>query len=103
MKFRDFCPIMALALSILGTNRHWTAFYPEARPCLPDLLVDDTPEKIQELYQYFQKNWKVTSDDMRKGFAPVELSNISNISCESDKTARLLLGEGEPRSRYAGS
>jgi hypothetical protein len=60
-------------------------------------------EKILELYEYFQKKWKVTSYDPRTGFAPVSLANISNTCCESDKVARILLLEGAPRSRYNGN
>ncbi|MDO9035101.1 MAG: PAS domain S-box protein, partial [Methanoregula sp.] len=35
---------------ILGTTLHWKAFYPAERACLADLLLDNTPEKISELY-----------------------------------------------------
>lgn len=35
---------------IIGTNQHWKAFYPEVRPCLADLLVDGTIEKIPTWY-----------------------------------------------------
>ena len=62
-------------------------------------------EKILELYYLAQKqkNWKVTSQDMRTGFAPLSMSNLSNSLCETDKYLRLVLGEGEPRSRYPGA
>jgi len=36
---------------ILGTTRHWKAFYDEKRPCLADLLVDDTPGDLAVWYQ----------------------------------------------------
>jgi PAS domain S-box-containing protein len=35
---------------VLGTNQQWKAFYPEARPIMADLLVDDTIDKIPEWY-----------------------------------------------------
>jgi len=35
---------------VIGTNRHWSAFYSEERPCMADLLVDGRPEQIPELY-----------------------------------------------------
>ncbi|MFA4825548.1 MAG: PAS domain S-box protein [Methanoregula sp.] len=35
---------------MLGTNLHWKAFYPAERACLADLLLDNTPEKISEMY-----------------------------------------------------
>ncbi len=34
------------AKEIIGTSNHWMAFFSEERPCLADLLVDGTPEKI---------------------------------------------------------
>lgn len=62
-------------------------------------------EKIQELFQMFQKQkyWKITSDDPMTGFSPVEMSNVSNCLCETDKILRLYLDEGRPRSRYQGT
>jgi two-component system, sensor histidine kinase PdtaS len=36
--------------TVLGTNTHWKAFYPAERPCLADLLLDGSFEKIPELY-----------------------------------------------------
>jgi PAS domain S-box-containing protein len=38
------------ARDVLGTRKHWKAFYRVERPCLADLLVDRIPEKIVELY-----------------------------------------------------
>jgi PAS domain S-box-containing protein len=38
------------ARDILGTRKHWIAFYQHERPCLADLLVNRTPEKIAEFY-----------------------------------------------------
>jgi signal transduction histidine kinase len=35
---------------IIGTDRHWLAFYNEARPCLADLVLDGNIPKISELY-----------------------------------------------------
>lgn len=46
--------------------------------------------------------WPNTHKDMRKGFAPLSLSNISNTNCEFDKASRLFLGQGKLRSRYDG-
>ncbi|MDD5169231.1 MAG: diguanylate cyclase [Syntrophales bacterium] len=39
------------ASAVIGTNRHWRAFYGTERPCLADLMVDGAIEKIPELYQ----------------------------------------------------
>jgi PAS domain S-box-containing protein len=38
------------AKDMLGTARHWRAFYENERPCLADLLVDGVIDKIPELY-----------------------------------------------------
>jgi PAS domain S-box-containing protein len=39
------------ANEVVGTNRHWRAFYSTARPCMADLLVDvATPEAISHWY-----------------------------------------------------
>ena len=35
---------------ITGTNQHWKAFYDTERPCMADLLVDGTIEKIPTWY-----------------------------------------------------
>ena len=36
---------------ILGTNRHWRAFYAKERPCMADLLADGEIEKIHKWYE----------------------------------------------------
>jgi PAS domain S-box-containing protein len=36
--------------AMLGTSRHWQAFYKKARPCLADLLVDQNLEMIPRWY-----------------------------------------------------
>ena len=38
------------ARKIVGTNEHWRAFYATERPCLSDLVVDQTMETIPEWY-----------------------------------------------------
>ncbi len=38
------------AANMLGTTRHWQAFYDKERPCLADLLVDGKTDIIQEWY-----------------------------------------------------
>lgn len=35
---------------ILGTHRHWQAFYKKERPCLADILIDQTPDVIDRWY-----------------------------------------------------
>jgi PAS domain S-box-containing protein len=36
---------------MVGTSLHWRAFYPEARPCLADLLLDGDIERAAEHYR----------------------------------------------------
>ena len=36
---------------VLGTSQQWKAFYPNERPCMADLLVDGTIDKIPEWYR----------------------------------------------------
>ena len=38
------------AEEIIGTNKHWRAFYDRARPCIADLLVDGRMEEIPRWY-----------------------------------------------------
>jgi two-component system, cell cycle sensor histidine kinase and response regulator CckA len=38
------------ARSVVGTNQHWRAFYPAARPCLADLIIDQDMESIPLWY-----------------------------------------------------
>ena len=35
---------------VLGTNMHWKAFYNEERPCMADLLVDESVELVPQWY-----------------------------------------------------
>jgi len=36
---------------MIGTTLQWKAFYPEERPCMADLLVDNEPDKIPQWYE----------------------------------------------------
>jgi PAS domain S-box-containing protein len=38
------------AAEVVGTNRHWAAFYPAERPCMADLLVDKDIEAVSRWY-----------------------------------------------------
>jgi PAS domain S-box-containing protein len=45
------------AEQVLGTTRHWMAFYQQERPCMADLIVDGSIDKIPEIYKdKFQKS-----------------------------------------------
>ncbi|MFA4875793.1 MAG: PAS domain S-box protein [Methanoregula sp.] len=40
-----------LAKEVINTGQHWKPFYPEPRPCLADLLVDDAVGSLPEWYE----------------------------------------------------
>ncbi|MCX6682303.1 MAG: PAS domain S-box protein, partial [Methanoregula sp.] len=45
------------AEEVLGTTRQWMAFYRQERPCMADLIVDGSIDRIPELYKgKFQKS-----------------------------------------------
>jgi len=35
---------------VIGTRKHWKAFYDRERPCMADLLVDELPDKVPDWY-----------------------------------------------------
>ena len=41
------------AAEVLGSDRHWKAFYPQQRPCLVDLVIDGDLEQTIDLYDRF--------------------------------------------------
>lgn len=41
------------AADMLGTDRHWQAFYPRRRPCLSDIIIDGNLEETLDLYHTF--------------------------------------------------
>ena len=36
---------------VVGTKKHWKAFYAEERPCMADLLIDGITERIPKWYE----------------------------------------------------
>lgn len=38
------------ASAMVGTRRHWSAFYPSERPCMADLILDGALDKVARLY-----------------------------------------------------
>jgi two-component system NtrC family sensor kinase len=38
------------AEDVVGTRQHWRAFYSRERPCMADLLVDESPETVSRWY-----------------------------------------------------
>jgi len=44
------------AESMIGTNQQWRAFYPEPRPCLADLIIEQDVENIPRWYGSYSKS-----------------------------------------------
>jgi PAS domain S-box-containing protein len=58
------------AREMIGTNRHWRAFYAKERPCMSDLLVDQTLETIPEWYGGVAKSKLLEDTYEAEGFFP---------------------------------
>jgi PAS domain S-box-containing protein len=58
------------AKEMIGTNRHWRAFYAKERPCMSDLLVDQTLETIPEWYGGVAKSKLLEDTYEAEGFFP---------------------------------
>ncbi len=58
------------AADMIGTNEHWRAFYAKERPCMADLLVNETPEIIQEWYPGVAKSQLLDETYEAEGFFP---------------------------------
>jgi PAS domain-containing protein len=58
------------AREMIGTNRHWRAFYANERPCMSDLLVDQTLETIPEWYGGVAKSKLLEDTYEAEGFFP---------------------------------
>lgn len=41
------------ASDVIGTSKHWQAFYETGRPCLADLVALDRPERLPEFYSEY--------------------------------------------------
>jgi len=52
------------ASEVLGTRRHWHAFYQQRRYCLADVVALNRPEKLAKLYPQFS-----VRDDRATGFS----------------------------------
>ncbi|HOV86801.1 MAG TPA: PAS domain S-box protein [Syntrophobacteraceae bacterium] len=48
--------------TVIGTNEHWRAFYAAERPCMADLLADETPEALSRLYEGKYGPWKLLEE-----------------------------------------
>jgi len=58
------------AEEIIGTNQHWRAFYASERPCIADLLVNESLETIPEWYPGVSKSKLLEETYEAEGFFP---------------------------------
>ncbi|MBI4633379.1 MAG: PAS domain S-box protein [Deltaproteobacteria bacterium] len=69
------------AQEVVGTKRHWRAFYSEERPCLADLLVDQIPDSIPQWYEGRCRKSKLIDE-------AYELTDFSPLLGDSGKWLR---------------
>jgi two-component system, cell cycle sensor histidine kinase and response regulator CckA len=50
------------AAAMTGTTEHWRAFYPEERPCMADLLVDERMASFPEWYAGFSSKSRLLDE-----------------------------------------
>ena len=55
---------------VIGTSRHWRAFYAEERPCMADLIVNQSLETIPEWYKGVSKSKLLDETFKAEGFFP---------------------------------
>jgi PAS domain S-box-containing protein len=58
------------AEEVIGTNHHWRAFYAKERPCMADLIVDQSLETIPEWYKGVSKSKLLDETFQAEGFFP---------------------------------
>ena len=55
---------------VIGTSQHWRAFYAKERPCMADLLVNQSLETIPEWYKGVSKSKLLEETFEAEGFFP---------------------------------
>lgn len=58
------------AEEVIGTDQHWRAFYAKERPCMADLIVDQSLETIPEWYKGVSKSKLLDETFEAEGFFP---------------------------------
>ncbi len=58
------------AIDLLGTDQHWRAFYPEQRPCIVDLVLNNDLENVLNLYQTFSTSQLIADGLQAEGWYP---------------------------------
>jgi len=67
---------------------------------------EEVTDFLVEFLEYSKDNkfWPQTKEkNPASGWAPLSMSNCSNVMCETDKSSRLILEEGQTRSKYRAS
>jgi PAS domain-containing protein len=58
------------AEEVIGTSQHWRAFYAKERPCMADLIVDQSLDTIPEWYKGVSKSKLLDETFEAEGFFP---------------------------------
>ena len=83
------------AADMIGTNEHWRAFYAKERPCMADLLANETPEIIHEWYPGVAKSQLLDETYEAEGFFPDLGTNgrwLRFVAVPIRSSQRVLLG-----------
>ena len=68
------------ASELLGTDRPWQAFYPERRPVLADLVIDESPGEVAAHYGAWSRSLLVPEGVCAEGWFP-ELNGRERFLC----------------------
>jgi len=55
---------------MVGTSDHWKPFYAQKRPCLADLVIDESLAKVRTLYQTFAASTMISNGLQAEGWYP---------------------------------
>lgn len=85
--------------TVRGLNRYFTG---SRKPTIPkkelnDRIIQQHDELNARVKKLVKNKW---GDSFAKGFAPIEMSNVSNCNCEFDKHQRIFYGEGDMKNIY---
>jgi diguanylate cyclase (GGDEF)-like protein/PAS domain S-box-containing protein len=58
------------AVGVIGTDRHWKAFYDQPRPCLADLIISGHLEQTLDLYSAFANSPLIPEGLQAEGWFP---------------------------------
>ncbi|MBU1398529.1 MAG: HD domain-containing protein [Proteobacteria bacterium] len=55
---------------LLGTSNHWKAFYDHSRPCVADIIIDNTFNEMTDLYKVYSKSVLIPNGIRAEGWYP---------------------------------